>query len=345
MSLLKVSNLAKTFPGDTAPVVDDLSFEVEQNTIFVLLGPSGCGKTTTLRVIAGFEHLDAGRVDLSGRCIACPEHEVEPQHRGIGYVFQDYALFPHLSVIGNVMYGLRRLPRKQRRERAAEALRTVGMHHMADRPMHDLSGGQQQRVALARSMAPAPKLILLDEPFSNLDAALRGTTRAEVRRLLRESGMTAVLVTHDQEEAMTFGDTLAVMHDGRIEQVGRPEQIYRRPASPFVANFLGRTNLVQARADGEYADTPFGKLRLNQHADGNVVISIRPEHLRMQPPRPGSLPARIMDREFKGHDLTYRIRLGGKIYTVQTDYRCPFTPGDEVHVYATESAFVVQRDK
>lgn len=342
MSLLQVQNLTKTFPGDDCPVVNDVTFTVEHGQIFVLVGPSGCGKTTTLRIIAGFEWPDNGSVTLDGKPLVTREQNTPPEQRGIGFVFQDYALFPHLNVCENVMYGLNDVAKEQRRDRAHHVINMVGLGDMCERGIHDLSGGQQQRVALARSIAPHPSLILLDEPFSNLDAALRETTRNEIRRVLNDAGMSAILVTHDQEEAMSFGDRIAVMHEGRLEQVGAPEQIYHRPATDFVADFLGQTNLVTAAAAGEYADTPLGRVRLQRPAQGDVTISMRPEHLRMEPPRPGSPQGKIIHRQFKGHDLTYRVRMDGHVFTVQTDYRCPFVRGDHVHLFPVEHAVVVK---
>ena len=212
--ILQVDGLTKHFEPEAPPVVSEVGFAVEDGEIFALLGPSGCGKTTTLRCIAGFERSDAGTVSLQDRLLTGPGVHVPPEQRGVGLVFQDFALFPHLSVLENVMFGLPKKPAADRERRAREALKMVGLDGLGDRAPHNLSGGQQQRVALARTLAPQPGLILLDEPFSNLDALLRQGTRQEVRTLLKKQGMSAVLVTHDQEEALSFADRIGVMRRG-----------------------------------------------------------------------------------------------------------------------------------
>lgn len=352
-SLLRIRHLTKRFSADGAPVVDDIGFEVEQGEILVLLGPSGCGKTTTLRLIAGFENADHGYIVIDNRLLTVtpgcggapglkPVH-MRPEKRGIGFVFQDYALFPHLSVLKNTMYGLRG-SWFTRKARALEALQMVGMADFAHRKPQTLSGGQQQRVALARSMAPAPKLILLDEPFSNLDAGLREATRQEVRKLLHEQKMAAILVTHDQEEALSFGDRVAVMNQGRIEQIGSPVEVYEKPATTFVASFLGKTNLLRVQAQDGVASSPVGVLRLNRATTGEVMVSIRPEHLSIAEQLNGSDGpgiGQIVSRDFRGHDLIFRVKIGSEFYTVHTDYRCRFEPGDRVSVKAAEQAVVV----
>ncbi len=237
-ALLTVSCLSKRFALNALPVVNGLSFEVEEGETFALLGPSGCGKTTALRCIAGFERADSGTVTLAGRTLVADGVAVPPEQRGIGFVFQDYALFPHLSVRDNVLFGLRTMGKKQSAERADDVIRLVGLAGFEHRKPHALSGGQQQRVALARAIAPRPRLLLLDEPFSNLDALLRQEMRERVREMLKQEGMTALLVTHDQEEALSFADRVAVMQNGRIDQIGTPEAIYATPRTLFVAQFL-----------------------------------------------------------------------------------------------------------
>ncbi len=346
--LLSLRNITKRFGRHLPPVVDSVSFEVYPGEIFALLGPSGCGKTTTLRLIAGFERADAGEICLDGQCFAGQKVHQPPEVRDVGIVFQEYALFPHLNVLGNVAFGLKKLSAKSRHERAMEVLEMVGLTAFKDRKPHELSGGQQQRVALARSIAPGPKLILLDEPFSNLDAGLHHSTREEVRTLLKDTGMSAVLVTHDQEGALCFADQLAVMQNGHIEQIDTPEAVYHRPQTSFAADFLGRTNLIPSHASEGYADTPLGRFEIDQAAQGKVLLSIRPEHLLMVQPetadRSGSVGEIIM-REFKGHDLTYRVKVGTENYVVQTDYRCPLQVGDRVTLRAVEPAVVVKEDK
>ena len=344
--LLSIRNITKRFVRNL-PVVEDLCFEVYTGEIFALLGPSGCGKTTTLRLIAGFERADAGEICVDGQCFEGAKTHLPPEARGIGIVFQEYALFPHLNVLQNAAFGLKKLPPKLRDERVMAVLEMVGMTPFKNRKPHQLSGGQQQRVALARSIAPNPKLILLDEPFSNLDAGLRHSTREEIRALLKEAGMSAVFVTHDQEEALCFADRLAVMHDGRIEQIGTPETVYRRPQTPFVADFLGATNLIDGEAKGDCAETPLGKFRIAPSTRGKVLLSIRPEHLVMAQPETAGHSngvGEIVMREFKGHDLTYRVKIGTENYVVQTDYCCPLQVGAQVTLQAVEPAVVVEKD-
>lgn len=327
---LRVKGLSKRFHPGLPPVVDEVSFELAAGEVFALLGPSGCGKTTTLRLIAGFEQPDSGRIFLDQHDIG----HLPPEKRQMGFVFQDYALFPHLNVWQNVAFGLRGPKRQQQ---ALEVLQMVGMTVFKDRKPHELSGGQQQRVALARAIAPGPKLILLDEPFSSLDAALRQSTRDEVRSLLKQSGIASVLVTHDQEEALSFADRLAVMRAGKIEQIGTPQEVYMQPKTAFCAQFLGRTNLVPGDARGLEAETPLGRLPLQNGSVGPVLLSIRPEALRLQ----AGGNAEVVGREFKGHDLTFRILLGGREYTVQESSECPFAVGDWVGLEVVGKAVVV----
>lgn len=342
--LLHISNLTKAF-DETGPVVDHVSFTVREHEIFALLGPSGCGKTTCLRLIAGFERADEGEVRIENTLLESPTDHVAPQNRGIGFVFQDYALFPHLSALHNVAFGLTDVPKYKREVFAEEVLCRTGMGDYKDRNPSELSGGQQQRVALARAIAPKPKLVLLDEPFSNLDAILRDTTRKEVRSILKKGGMSALLVTHDQEEALSFADRIAVMNEGKIEQVGTPEEVYYQPKTKFVAQFLGRTNLFHANATGgSEVATKLGPVRLNCNACGRILCSIRPEHLTLKEPtseQPEQIGT-IIAREFKGHDITYHVMLHGEKYLVHTDNRVLFEPEDHVVIKPLESAVILQ---
>ncbi|MBP3191239.1 ABC transporter ATP-binding protein [Natronogracilivirga saccharolytica] len=358
---LQITGLSKSFEPPEK-VVDQVSFSVNRHEIFALLGPSGCGKTTTLRMIAGFEPQDEGEVILNDRILVKsasgkPEKNstgrnngkkrkifIEPEDRGIGFVFQDYALFPHLSVLRNVMFGLKNVPKNKREVRAEEILCMMGLRAFMNRSPFELSGGQQQRVALARAIAPTPELILLDEPFSNLDAVLRQSTRDEIRGLLKKAGMTAVLVTHDQEEALSFADRIAVMNEGRIEQIGTPEEVYYRPRTRFVAQFLGTTNLITAEAIGASALTEFGRINLNRPATGRVTLSIRPEHLTLEKPNPriDNHLGEVVSKEFKGHDITYRVRIKARECLVHTDNRIHFRPGDQVNVRPLETGVVLE---
>ncbi|MFC3832251.1 MULTISPECIES: ABC transporter ATP-binding protein [Deinococcus] len=305
---LELRGLGKRHAPGLPPVVDDLNLTAAPGELLTLLGPSGCGKTTTLRLIAGLEHPDAGTVLLDGRDVTHPH--VPPERRGVGLVFQEYALFPHLDVLGNVAFGLRHLPRAERLPRARETLALVGLTVFESRFPHQLSGGQQQRVALARALAPRPRVLLLDEPFSNLDAQLRHTTRQEVRAILRRSGTTAILVTHDQEEALAFSDRLVLMRAGRAEQTGTPQEVYTRPRTAFVANFLGRSNLLSGTADRLMARTALGILPLSEAAQGPVLVSVRPEHLAFTDD-PAGTPVVITARDFRGRDATYTVQLSG----------------------------------
>lgn len=249
--LLKLDRLALAYErerGQLLPVVQDLSLSLEQGHIGCLLGPSGCGKTTVLRSIAGFEPPRAGTIELAGRIISSASHQLAPEHRQVGMMFQDYALFPHLTVEQNIAFGLRRQDKARRSLRVDELLSLTALESMRARYPHELSGGQQQRVALARALAPEPQLLLLDEPFSNLDVDTRERLAYEVRDILQKTGHTAMLVTHNQAEAFAIADRIGVMRQGMIEQWGTPFQLDQRPASEFVADFIRREALMAKRA-------------------------------------------------------------------------------------------------
>ncbi|MDL2344217.1 ABC transporter ATP-binding protein [Deinococcus sp. MIMF12] len=338
--LLEIAALTKSYAPGLPPVLEALDLRVSPGELITLLGPSGCGKTTTLRLIAGLETPDSGSIRIAGREMTAPP--VPPERRGVGLVFQDYALFPHLTVLGNVLFGLQGLPRAGRLARARETLALVGLTVFEGRLPHQLSGGQQQRVALARALAPRPALLLLDEPFSNLDAQLRHSTRQEVRAILRQSGTTAILVTHDQEEALAFSDRLVVMRAGRVEQIGPPHEVYAHPRTAFVANFLGRSNLLSGTATGLSARTALGDLPLEEPAQGAVLVSVRPEHLAFARPGEEGTPVTIVAREYRGHDVTYAVRLGGQELLVHTSGHEVWPEGEEVRVRVTCPARVVQ---
>ncbi|MAO65608.1 MAG: iron ABC transporter ATP-binding protein [Balneola sp.] len=343
-SLLHISGLTKSF-DQSGPVVNQVGFEVKEDEIFALLGPSGCGKTTTLRLIAGFEHCEDGEIHIEGELVESPGVHLSPQKRKVGFVFQDYALFPHMNALENVAFGLKEVERKKRPVLAEEVLCRTGMEKYKHRMPDELSGGQQQRVALARAIAPKPKLVLMDEPFSGLDAMLRDSTRKEVRAILKKSGMSAILVTHDQEEALSFADRIAVMNNGQIEQIGTPEEVYYHPNTQFVAQFLGRTNLFRAHADGsDNVETRLGPVKINREAEGFILCSIRPEHLTIERCKPnGKETGIITGREFRGHDITYHVLFKGDKYIVHTDNRLIFDVDEPVVVKPLEPAVVLEQ--
>ena len=247
MAFLEVNDLTMRVDGDARTIVDGVSFDVGAGEVFALIGPSGSGKTSILRLLAGFERPAVGGIVLDGRVLEATDRHVPPERRGIGFVFQDLALFPHLTVLENVAFGLRKLPREARRRRALEILEQVEIAALATQSPQDLSGGEQQRVAIARALAPYPRLILLDEPFANLDPSLRDDVRTRVHRIIKEQAMTAIMVTHDHSEAMSVAERIGVVRAGRIEQVGVPSELYRHPRTAFVTGFLGGDSIFRAR--------------------------------------------------------------------------------------------------
>jgi iron(III) transport system ATP-binding protein len=283
MSQLTVTGLWKGYAG--TPVLRGVDLDVQEGSLTAVLGLSGCGKTTLLRVIAGFERAEQGRVSLGPRVLDDSGSYVPPEQRDVGYVPQEGALFPHLTVAANIGFGLSR--RERRGDTVAELLEMVGIAALAQRLPHELSGGEQQRVALARALASRPRVLLLDEPFSSLDASLRTHVREEVHALLREQGVTTVLVTHDQEEALSLADAVAVLRDGTIVQRGTPAELYERPADARLARFLGAANLLDAAFDGDTARTSLGELRLRVPPESalgaNGVVLVRPEQLDVRP--------------------------------------------------------------
>ena len=301
-SVLLVEGVVKRF--GRAVALDGFALEVRRGEFLSLLGPSGCGKTTALRVVAGLERPERGRVVVDGRTVADGGTWVPTERRRIGMVFQDWALFPHLDVRGNVAFGL---GRDRRDGRVREVLELVGLAGLERRMPHELSGGQQQRVAVARALAPGPALILLDEPFSNLDASLRARVRSEVRHVVRRAGATAVFVTHDQEEALSVADRVAVMADGRVLQVGAPEDVYTAPTDPRVAAILGEGNLLRGHVRSGVLPSPFGPVPAPGVVDGPVLYLVRPETIRLSPVPEG--PGLVQDVEFYGHDEKARILL------------------------------------
>lgn len=294
--------------------VDNVSFGVEPGSITALLGPSGCGKTSLLRAIAGLERPTSGTIRIGDHDVSSATRWVKPEHRNIGMVFQDGALFPHLTVAENIEFGLKAAAVKasapERSRRVLELLELVDLVGLGDRHPDTLSGGQQQRVALARSLAPRPSVLLLDEPFSALDAGLRIQVRAEVVRILREIGVTSIFVTHDQDEAFVLGDRVAVMRDGKIEQIGSPDELYRTPATKWVASFVGEANFVPGTVNHSttHADTVLGQIPLvyaTERVVGTVDVLIRPEQVALA----AGDSAEITTVEYYGHDVRYELVL------------------------------------
>ncbi|RCU47699.1 ABC transporter ATP-binding protein [Haloplanus salinus] len=311
--VLELTDVSKSYGAER--VIEDLSLTVTEGEILTLLGPSGCGKTTTLRLIAGLERPNGGRIALNGAAVSGPGRFVEPEDRGIGVVFQEFALFPHLTAAENVAFGLEAWNADDREERVEELLDLVGLEAQGDSYPDELSGGQQQRVALARSLAPEPEVLLLDEPFSNLDVDLRVKMREEVRRILKETGVTAISVTHDQEEAMSISDRVAVMNDGRIEQVGNPEQVFQQPESRFVAGFLGHASFLPGYVHGGEVTTGLGPVPRDQinglagtYDRTRIDVLVRPDDIRAIPVD-GEADGRVVSRRYLGPTVLYEVHL------------------------------------
>ncbi|HWC07842.1 MAG TPA: ABC transporter ATP-binding protein [Solirubrobacterales bacterium] len=342
MGTISCTDLHKSF-GDVR-AVDGLSLEVEEGATVALLGPSGCGKTTTLRLIAGFERPDSGTVVVAGQTLSGPGVFVPPEKRRIGVVFQDYALFPHYDVAGNVGYGL---GRRADRDRVGEVMELVGLGGLGGRSVNELSGGQQQRVALARALAPAPELILLDEPFSNLDASLRAKIRDDVRTILEAQGVTSIFVTHDQEEALSVADTVAVVNRGRVEQMATPEEVYSRPSSRWVAGFLGEIEVLPGVARDGAVTCDLGVLSASGELEGEVDVLVRPESLAVDTVLPAGRQATqgvVVSRRYYGHDQMLELRLeSGRIVRARRLGFPAWHPGDHVRVWIEGPADVRAR--
>jgi len=350
--IVSLSHVSKQL-GRTA-ALQDISLEIADRELFFLLGPSGCGKTTLLRLLAGFHPADTGELRFGGRLM----NGVPPHARQTGMVFQNYALWPHLTVAKNVAYGLeaRRVTGDEVKRRTREALEVVHMQDHADRSPNQLSGGQQQRVALARALVVKPDVLLLDEPLSNLDARLRLEMREEIRRIHRETRITTVYVTHDQEESLSLADRLAVMREGRFEQVGTPREIYRSPANRFVADFMGETNWLPAEVSGQATDgislaTPVGPIQMDRGsgkiASGHLWLGFRPASVRIGESSINALSAVIEEVTYLGPVDQYRLVLRGnqRVKAVETSPAQPRQPGDKIMVHLRpDEMFVLPRD-
>lgn len=326
---IDVTDVTKSFGSTTA--VAGASLRVEQGQIAALVGPSGSGKTTLLRLVAGFEVPDAGAVHIGGRCVAGEDVWEEPDQRRIGMVFQDGALFPHLTVAGNLAFS------GAARSRVDESLELVGLGDRATSYPHELSGGERQRIALARALAADPEVVLLDEPFAALDEGLRASLRREVTEILRRAGASALLVTHNQEEALSVGDVVAVMRAGRIEQLGAPEEVYRQPRTRWVARFLGDADVVAGTAQGGVVDSELGRFAAPDGQRGQVEIVLRPESLHLSPDdadasTDGST-ATVVGRTYFGHDQLIELELAsGLRLRSRTLGSASWRPGDRVRL-------------
>ena len=333
MTVLELVGVTRRYVRRQPPAVDAVSLSVGRGEILALLGPSGSGKSTLLRLIAGFEHPDAGSVAINGRVVADATFSEPPERRGVGIVFQDYALFPHLTVEANVAFGLHGLDRRRRRERMRSFLELVGLPGLAQRYPHELSGGQQQLVALARALAPAPAVLLLDEPFSNLDADLRGQMRQDVEKILRETETTVIFVTHGQDEAFGIGDRVGVLAHGRLEQLDTPETIYHRPATPFVAEFVGAATFVPGVVRGDGIVTDVGTFAADGAGplDAPVNVMIRPDDVTFVPCADGD--AVVVHRDFRGTETLFCVALRGgrRLYSSQPSWATAAV-GDRVRV-------------
>lgn len=335
MSFIRLQNVSKNY-GQTRAVID-LDLTIPKSTIAVLLGHSGCGKTTTLRLVAGLEKPDSGDIWIGEQQVSGSHAWVSATKRQIGMVFQDYALFPHLTVAQNIGFGLSDVKATGRKNRIANLLDLVGLMGMEERYPHQLSGGQQQRVALARALAPSPNVLLLDEPFSNLDASLRQSMREEVRDILKEAEVTTVFVTHDQEEALRLADKLVIMDGGQVLQSGAPEDLYRYPASLQVAQFLAKVNVLPGEAKQGMVETPLGSLRLHDpDLVGAVDVVLFPEAITLAPDPQG---ATLVDRmSYFGFHQLVTLRLeNGKTLEARTWSHTDIAVGDNVHAIVDTS--------
>lgn len=356
-AILQLENITKVFPHSSASgghrVLDKVSLTLNHGELLGLLGPSGCGKTTLLRVIAGFESISQGTVSIAGKLVCSDSESVAAQKRNTGMVFQDYALFPHLTVAENIAFGLKNqtqepkifsLKKSQTRikPRVAEVLELVGLTGLEKRYPHQLSGGQQQRISLARALAPQPALILLDEPLSNLDVQVRHRLRAEIKAILKAAGTSAIFVTHDREEALAISDKIALMRQGKIEQVGTPEEIYFNPASRFVAEFVTQANFLPAVRKGRVWQTEIGEIPISQlespdnHATAGELM-IRPEDLILSIDSNSSIVVR--ERQFLGREYYYSVETAsGKIITVRSGLGQAIAIGNNVSLSMTTAS-------
>lgn len=322
MSFIQLENIQKLFNRVDKPAVDLLNLSINQGEIITLLGPSGCGKTTILRMIAGFEQPTTGKIRIGEDIVYSDKRFVPPEKRGVGMVFQDYALFPHLNIEKNIAFGLNKWRRNEKKARVAEVLELVGLSDYAKRFPNELSGGQQQRVSLARALAPKPNVVLMDEPFSNLDAGLREKMRHDIANILKRANTTAIIVTHDQKDAFAVSDRVVVMNQGIIQQVAHPRDLYRCPVNCFVAQFVGKTNLLKGTVaeDLKHIDTNIGRVCLSEKTDqavnlDRVTISIRPEGCKLGENGSGRYKGKVIRVVYSGEYQELFVQLAGNELT------------------------------
>lgn len=305
-------------------ILSEIDIQVRAGQILCLLGPSGSGKTSLLRIASGIERQTTGQIFIGGQEVAGPDRFVPPEQRGVGLMFQDFALFPHMTLVDNVRYGLRSLPREVQRETATAALRRVGLEHLAKTYPHNLSGGEQQRVAMARALVPRPQVLLMDEPFSGLDSRLRDEMRSETVAILRETRATAVIVTHDAEEAMRLGDRIALLRAGRLVQYGTGRELYRQPADLFAASFFSEINVLPASVRAGTVVCPLGVVAASPRSDGTAMtVGLRLEGVRVSPDE-GSVQARVVSRQFVGRSDLLSLAVDGFDRRIRARIR----PGD-----------------
>ena len=335
-ALLSVNNIQCRH--DNQPVLDGLSFHINDGDIACLLGPSGCGKTTALRAIAGFQAITAGEIHLGDQLLSSASHSLAPEQRHVGMVFQDYALFPHLTIEDNICFGIRKLPASQQRIIVNDLLSLTKLNGVEKRFPHELSGGQQQRVALARALAPSPKLLLMDEPFSNLDIDLRRHLNLEVRDILKQYGTSAILVTHDQEEAFAFGDQIGLLHNGHLQQWDSPFNLYHEPNNRFVANFVGQGSFIPGMSlSPNSIKTELGVITGNRaydwQADTPVEVLLRPDDIRLNGPE--GISAEVVKKVFSGSATLYTLKLPtSSLVTALFPSHFDYSLGDTLNIQA-----------
>jgi iron(III) transport system ATP-binding protein len=343
MSVIELIQVDMIYSGGKGPAVQDITLSVESGEVLAVLGPSGSGKTTLLRLISGFEVPSRGRILLGGQEVSRPGYCLAPEERGVGMVFQDYALFPHLTVAENVAFGLFRYSPSERNRKTMEVLTLTGLAGLEKRYPHELSGGQQQRVALARALAPGPLVVLLDEPFSNLDPDMRSRMRHEIQQILRRLKTTAILVTHDHEEAFAMADRIAVINGGRLEQLDTPETVYHLPATPFVADFVGQADFLPGTVgwDGSiHSEIGLFPNEPDYPVGTRVVLMIRPDDIHVEPDADGQ--AHIVSRQFRGSENLYVVSLpsGQTVHSSEPSV-VVHPPGTRVRIQLTATHTVV----